>query len=174
MQTKFILIRHGEPRYDEVKEKGYIGMGYELGKLTERGELQAAERAKDPSLQDAEIIISSPYTRALQTAAIISHITGIKLTVENDLHEWMPDTSFKFDFDVKDIYEAYFNAHGMQSPDQKYRFESYDHVKKRVHAVLDKYKTYNKVIVVCHGIVISAVTHFDDIIEHCGKREVVL
>ncbi|TNF07569.1 MAG: histidine phosphatase family protein [Bacillota bacterium] len=174
MQTKFILIRHGEPRYDEVKERGYVGMGFELGKLTERGELQAAERAKDPSLHDADIIISSPYTRALQTAAIISRITGIKLTVENDLHEWMPDTTFQFENDVKDIYEAYFNANGKQSEDQKYRFESYDHVKKRVHAVLEKYKHYHKVIVVCHGIVISAVTHFDDIIEHCGKREVVL
>jgi broad specificity phosphatase PhoE len=174
MQTKFILIRHGEPRYDEVKERGYIGMGFELGKLTERGELQAAERAKDPTLLDADIIITSPYTRALQTAAIISRITGIVMTVENDLHEWMPDTTFQFSDDVKDIYEAYFNAHGMQADDQKYKFESYKSVQKRVFAVLDKYKNYNKVIVVCHGIVISAVTHFDDIIEHCGKREVIL
>jgi hypothetical protein len=30
------------------------------------------------------------------------------------------------------------------------------------------------VIVVCHGIVMSSLTRFDDIIEHCGVREVDL
>jgi hypothetical protein len=37
--------------------------------------------------------------------------------------------------------------------------------------VLLKYTHYQKVIVVSHGIAISSLTFFDDVIEHCGIRE---
>jgi len=174
LNTHFIFIRHAEPRYDEVIERGYVGMGYEFGKLTENGVAQAEKRAKDPILKDADIIITSPYTRALQTAAIISRETGIKIEVENDLHEWMPDTSFKFDYDVSAASKEYFEAKGIRNVSHQYRWESYNDLKKRVELTLLKYKNYRKVIVVCHGIVISSVTRFDDVIEYCGVREIRL
>lgn len=174
METQFILVRHGEPRYDEVIERGYFGMGYDLGKLTENGVAQAERRAKDPLFEGAEIIVSSPYTRALQTAAIISRITQIPLTVENDLHEWMPDTKFLFDQDANKSFDEYLDAKGIRNLSHKYRWESYDDIKKRVQLALIKYKKYTKVIVVCHGIVMSTLTRFDDVIEHCGVREVRL
>ena len=79
MNTKYILVRHGEPRYDEVRERHYFGMGYDLGRLTENGVAQAEARAKDSLFDDADLIISSPYTRALQTAAIISRLRNIPL-----------------------------------------------------------------------------------------------
>lgn len=47
-------------------------------------------------LKNSEIIISSPYIRALQTAAIISKETKIPLTVEIDLREWQPDKIFQY------------------------------------------------------------------------------
>jgi broad specificity phosphatase PhoE len=172
MKTKIILIRHGEPRYDEVMERHYFGMGFDLGKLTDRGVLQAESRAKDPILKGASLIVSSPYTRALQTAAIISRITQIPLAVENDLHEWMPDTAFRFDFDVSQSYEEYMNAKGIRDAHHLYRWESYAVLSKRVYEAIKKYQDYEKIIVVCHGIVISTLTRFDDIIEHCGVREV--
>ena len=174
MKTKIILIRHGEPRYDEVIARGYFGMGYDLGKLTKRGEEQAEKRALDPLLADADLIISSPYTRALQTAAIISRQTGIKLTVENDLHEWMPDTAFKFDQDANESYKEYLNAKGIRNASHQYRWEAYPDLQKRVREAIEKYGQYQKIIVVCHGIVMSTLTHFDDVIEHCGLREVTL
>jgi len=167
-----ILIRHGEPRYDEVLSRNYFGMGYDMGRLTDLGVIQAEKRAKDPDLFDADIIISSPYTRALQTAAIISRISNIKLTVENDLHEWMPDTTFKFELDASKAYDEYLKSKGIRSNETIYLWESYDVLRKRVLNVLDKYKEYKKVIVVCHGIVMSTLTKFDDVIEHCGRREV--
>ena len=46
--------------------------------------------------------------------------------------------------------------------------------KKRVINAVSKYRDYKKIIVVCHGIVMSAFTRFDDIIEHCGVRETVI
>ncbi len=149
-------------------------MGYDLGKLTENGIAQAEKRAKDPIFDGADLIISSPYTRALQTAAIISRLTGISLTVENDLHEWMPDTEFKFDFDIHESFDEYLKAKGVRNSSHKYRWESYETLQKRVVNSLQKYKKYKKVIVVCHGIVMSTLTRFDDVIEHCGVREVQL
>lgn len=174
MSTKVILIRHGEPRYDEVKERNFPGMGYELGKLTERGILQAEKRAKDSILQGAKLIVSSPYTRALQTAAIISRITNIPLVVENDLHEWMPDKTFKFDFEITKSFEEYVSSRGIPLSDRKYPWESYSELQERVKKVVSKYTDHDKIIVVCHGVVMSAFTRFDDIIEHCGVRETVI
>lgn len=168
--TEFILIRHGEPRYDEVTKRGYTGMGYDMGRLSDTGILQAEKRADDTSLKGAEIIVSSPYTRALQTAAIISRITRIPLMVENDIHEWIPDTTFSCELDVKGYFKKYINQRGV--PSREDVFESYDNLKKRVDDVLNKYRNFKKVIVVCHGIVISTQTHFDDAIEHCGLRKV--
>ena len=174
MSTKIILIRHGEPRYDEVQERKFPGMGYELGKLTERGIIQAENRAQDPRLEGAKLIISSPYTRALQTAAIISRITHIPLVVENDLHEWMPDTTFKFDFDIPKAFEEYVAHKGIALSDRKYPWETYEELQKRVKNAVLKHIEHDKIIVVCHGVVMSAFTRFDDIIEHCGVRETVI
>jgi broad specificity phosphatase PhoE len=174
MSTELILIRHGEPRYDEVQNRGFKGMGYELGKLTDRGIKQAELRAKDEMLKGAEIILSSPYTRALQTAAIISRITQMPLYVENDLHEWMPDTTFNLDFDIPKSFEEYVKYKGIALSDRKYPWETYEDLQKRVKNVLDQYRDYKKIIVVCHGVVMSAMTRFDDIIEHCGVRVVVI
>jgi broad specificity phosphatase PhoE len=171
--TTFILIRHGEPRYDEIQSRGYKGMGYELGRLTDLGIKQAEERALDERLVKSQIIISSPYTRALQTAAIISRSTGIILVVENDLHEWMPDLTHHYTYDPHEAFLEYIENRGIVSQSSKFSFEPFDHLQKRVSAVLDRYQDYDKVIVVCHGIVISTQTHFDDIIEHCGVRVLV-
>jgi broad specificity phosphatase PhoE len=174
MQTEVILIRHGEPRYDEIKERNYVGMGYDLGRLTDLGVTQAENRALDRILKGAEIIVSSPYTRALQTAAIISRITNIPLTVENDLHEWMPDITFKFNFDVSQSYTEFFQFNGKKNGHEKYPWETYEDLKIRVENALEPYKKYNKIIVVCHGIVMSTLTRFDDVIEHCGIRKVFI
>lgn len=171
--TTFILIRHGEPRYDEIQSRGYKGMGYELGRLTDLGIKQAEERALDPRLKHSQIIISSPYTRALQTAAIISRHTGINLVVENDLHEWMPDMTHNYQLEPHTSFEEYITYRGIPESTRTYPWESYEHLQQRVGAVLDRYQDYDQVIVVCHGIVISSQTHFDDIIEHCGVRILV-
>ena len=66
------LMRHGEPTYRDTTALGLPGMGAELGQLRPEGIRQAEEAAKDPRIQDADLIVASPYPRALQTAAIVS------------------------------------------------------------------------------------------------------
>lgn len=171
--TKLILIRHGEPRYDEVIERGYPNQGYDLGKLTDRGVLQAKAVSNDERLKGATLIVSSPYTRALQTAAIISRLTNIELVVENDLHEWMPDVSFSRKEDLGLAYPDFMKFKGHLNAKSVFKYETYEDLSLRVSAAIKKYKHYDKIIVVCHGIVMSTFTHIDDRIEHCGIREVI-
>lgn len=169
---QLILVRHGEPRYDEVTERGYVGLGGDYGRLTAKGEAQALARASDPRFKGATLILSSPYTRALQTAAIISRVTNIPLTVEHDLHEWMNDIDFKFDYPIQESYEAYIKNRGEKVKKCKYRYETYEHLKKRVLHAISKHKSHDKIIVVFHGLAITSLTTFDDLIDHCDVRVV--
>lgn len=168
--TQFILIRHGEPRYDEVVDKGIYGMAYNFGKLTTNGINQAKQVASDPKLGGAQIIISSPFTRSLQTAANIAAVLGLEVIVEHDLHEWLPDLNPNLDIEGQKAFELYMKNNGLVDKEFGFNYETYEAIKKRVELVLIKYTTYEKVIVVSHGIAISSVTHFDDVIEHCGIR----
>ncbi len=162
-----ILIRHGEPRYDEVdgQSRG------DFGRLTARGVDQATARASDERLQGATLIVSSPYTRALHTAAIISRITTIPLEIEHDLHEWTADMEYLFNYNGEAAYQEFLRLKGKISKGSKFRYETYSAVQNRVRNVLNKYRTeHEKIIVVCHGIVMSSQTFIADLIEHCGVR----
>lgn len=170
---KVLLVRHGEARYDEVLQRGYKGQGYDLGKLSDLGIYQAETVALDPRFEDAQLIISSPYTRALQTAAIISRQTQIPLVVENDLHEWMPDLDFSNTPLVSKAFDDYVHHKGLYTQKRITNWETYRDLKKRAYEALKPYVgTYDKVIVVCHGIVMTTFTFFDDIIGNCDIREV--
>ena len=93
----FYLVRHGEANYDNMLENGFWGFGRDFAPLSEKGRQQAEITAKDARLKQAELIVSSPYTRALQTAQIISRETGIRVEVDIDLHEWIPDEDNQYD-----------------------------------------------------------------------------
>lgn len=161
----FYLVRHGQPDYSPCDERGYIGHGRDLAPLSDEGIQQAERTAKDVRLMGADIIVSSPYTRALQTAAIISKKTGIDIKVEMDLHEWMPDITFHY----KEFSECIqltegFNKHRGVYPDgETQKWECLQHLRERVRKVADKYADYNKVIIVCHGMVMRTLTYVEEI-----------
>ena len=77
-----IFIRHGEPDLEQADRRGFIGMGRDMAPLTELGREQAKKAAQDPRLAGAQLIVSPPYTRALQTAAEVSRQTGLEIRVE--------------------------------------------------------------------------------------------
>ena len=94
--AKFYLIRHGEPDCTYGDNHGYIGQGHDLAPLNNEKIEEVVETSKDKRLKTAQIIISSPYTRALQTASIISKETGIDIVVEPDIREWQPDLTYQY------------------------------------------------------------------------------
>lgn len=163
--AQFYLIRHGQPDYSLCDERGYIGHGRALAPLSEEGIRQALSTALDSRLQDADIIVSSPYTRALQTAAILSQKTGVGIKVEMDLHEWMPDLTFQYRLSEESLKQySDFTAHKGIYPDGgPKRWEDLKSLRARVKKVADKYAQYDKVIMVCHGMVIRTLTYVENI-----------
>lgn len=163
---KLLMVRHAEPDYILCNERGFIGHGHDLAPLTAKGVEQAERTALDERLKDAELIIASPYTRALQTAAILSRVTGIRIVVEMDLREWQPDLTFRYkDYEESLGYVQDYEKHNGEHPHGKKRkWEQRSVLKKRVITALEKYKgKYEKIIVVSHGMAMGTV---------CGPRDI--
>lgn len=170
--TKLIIIRHGEPDYSQVTERGFKGHGRDLASLTLAGVEQAKTVASDSRLDDAELIVSSPYTRALQTAAIISRHRDLDINIELDLHEWLPDLTFNYDNDgiVKKAAKECTMFKG-EHVEEIRNWEKLSTVANRSFKALEKYLNYNKIIVVAHGVVMRQFK-FEKTIPYCGIIEV--
>ncbi len=159
----FYLVRHGEADYSEMLGKGFFGFGRSFAPLSEKGISQVEETAVDERLKSAELIIASPYTRALQTAAIISRETGLRIQVEVDLHEWEPDKTNKYTTSE----EAFaltkeFNLYkGIYPQGKQMKWETLDEVRKRMRRVADKYANCDKVIIVGHGMAFRALAYIE-------------
>lgn len=167
-----VLVRHGEPDYSGVTARGYIGHGQDLAPLTEAGIAQAEAAAGDARLSGASLIVSSPYTRALQTAAVISRKTGIPIRVELGLHEWIIDTSYRFashEYTAGALEECV-RCLGVQGEGTQYRWEPLEDVAKRAYAALYPYESEEKLIVVSHGIVMRQFVCRERI-PYCGIEE---
>ena len=84
-----ILIRHGESEFNAVFNRTRIDPGIQDPKLTERGREQVRRAADDLRRQDRPIrrLVTSPYTRALETAAIIAEALELPVEVEPIVHE---------------------------------------------------------------------------------------
>ncbi len=172
VMTTFYLIRHGEPTYKPVDERKFIGHGRDLAPLTESGIKGVKETARDNRLKNCEIIVSSPYTRALQTAAIISKELGIDIEVDVDLHEWIPDIvnfQHKTSQDCFDLCKEFDLYKGTHPKDEEKVWETEESMKRRMDSVLEKYTGYKRVIVVCHGMVIRTIKYQKDI----GYAEII-
>lgn len=150
----FYLIRHGEPDYEAVASLGFYGFGRSFAPLSETGIKQVEATAEDSRLLDAEVIISSPYTRALQTAAIISRKTDKKIIIESELHEWVADknNSLTSGEEAVLLQKEFYEYDGEYPENQEMRWETLSSVRARIKRVADKYAKYNKVIMVGHGM----------------------
>lgn len=156
----FCFVRHGEANYKEKNNKIYQGFGVNLSPLSETGVKQIEETAKDARLKNADIILSSPFTRALQTAAVLSKNLGTEIVVETDLHEWAADKNYHYvdDSEAQKRYREFEDGDGKYPDGTECLWEDTKCMRERVLAVLNRYRHYNKVIVACHEMVIYAVT----------------
>ncbi|MBP3461509.1 MAG: histidine phosphatase family protein [Bacilli bacterium] len=144
--TKFILVRHTSPNYLKVFDMDinkYYATAF--APLSKKGKDDALILSENEIFNNSDIMISSPFTRTLETANIINK-HNLDLIVEPGLHEWLPDIN-------KEYFNDYYNNIGP--------FESLKSIKKRSLSVLEKYLNYNKVIVVSHRVVIYSLTNMD-------------
>lgn len=156
----YYFIRHGEADFSEANTKIYQGHGCHMITLSEAGKKQIKAASRDPRLREAEIIITSPYGRALHSAAILSKELGLDICVETDLHEWMADGvnySYLTQKEAEICRQELTKNHGNHPCEKAPAWESAAQMKERVFAVLEKYKNRHCAIVCCHGILMQYV-----------------
>lgn len=156
----FLLVRHGSVDYDAHPGR-FRGHGIDLIPLTSIGVREAeglAHRLAD--LGGVDAIVSSPMTRALHTAMIVSWRLDRSVDVELDLHEWVPDLSQQWsDGELpRTAYEELLACGGEWPPGEERLWEPHSRVRERVRGVLQRYSHLEIVAVVCHSGVIEAMT----------------
>lgn len=161
--TAFLLIRHGETAWHLPTAKGAKGWGVEMAPLTEKGIRQVKRIIPDVRDWSPELLVSSPTSRTLHTCALLSKELGVPFEVEFDLHEWIPDNGLRWE-SYDEVLEAQdeMKRLGGEWPEGETRnWESLSQVNKRVSEVLKRYKTWAKVAVICHEVVIRSLTGQD-------------
>ena len=153
-----MLVRHGSVDYDAYPNR-FRGHGIDLIPLTHAGKAEAealALRLADRGPVDA--IVTSPMTRAIQTAMILSWHLTCPVDVELDLHEWVPDTAQQWsNSDVpRTAYEELIACGGEWPSGEQRPWEPHSAVRRRVGAVLQRYAHVERVVVVTHSGVIEA------------------
>lgn len=174
--TTFYLVRHGEATYDLAEQRRLKGHSRDLMPLTERGVAQVEAKAVELRDVGCQVLLSSPMTRALQSAAIFSRRLDLPIIVDYDLREWAPDLTFTYDtVAVVEAAGAEFRHYdGEWPPGETRSWEPLSAVRERVLSVLRQYLRFERALVVCHGTVICAVTDPWQTIPGAGVRELQL
>lgn len=156
--TQFIFIRHGKPDYAAAATAGIPDSHRDFAPLSEEGRKQAQEAALDPILKGAQLILSSPFTRALETATEIARATGIPLIVEPALHEWLADRAFDRGSSADESAQLRLYRQSSGKRDEAHNYETADEMDARVLPCLERYLSHQKVIVVGHGEMLARCT----------------
>lgn len=165
---KVILIRHGDTDYSCCLKNKLFGSGLNLSPLSNVGIEQAAIVSADERLKNSQLIVTSPYTRAIQTAAIISRNTNIEIKVDYDLHEWVPDLKYLNKYGEEVIISKDFLKHEGFWPKGGFKnWEPINMLSKRITTAMNKYLSYDKIIVISHAVVIYHLTGIESVPNCC-------
>jgi broad specificity phosphatase PhoE len=77
-----LLIRHGQSEFNVVYSVTRVDPGIRDPRLTQEGRRQAEATAKIVAAEGVTRLVTSPYTRALETAAIIAAVIGVPISVD--------------------------------------------------------------------------------------------
>lgn len=165
---EIIFVRHSKPDYSNLNME-LSNVLVNLCPLSNEG-IKLAEDNKFTVEELSDfIILSSPYTRALQTATIMSAESNKSIIVEPLLHEWLPSKSFSIK--CSEIFERNKKYKDMKKNGTIYEdIETKEEMIERLTTILDKYKDlgYEKIVVFAHSRLISS---FLDIkyLDYCQK-----
>jgi len=86
------FVRHGEIDRSALARFGltFSGARFDFLPLSPGGVRQAEHVAEALAAFEPRLVLTSPYTRTLETAAILSRHLGCPLTVDLRLHDWLP------------------------------------------------------------------------------------
>ncbi len=163
---KLFFVRHGEPDWNLVEMRGARGWAKDFAPLTPLGRLQIDTITGDFRLQEADAILCSTFTRALESGALLSRALNKPLFVEYDLHEWLPQKDPLADVDEHLLERAQQTLSGTRPEDPSAPWESLHEVRDRVLTVLKRYRRFESVVVVTHGVVIGSLVGMRRLVDH--------
>lgn len=162
--TAIYLLRHGEANYEPVRERRWPGSMADLAPLSDRGVEQALAATVKLAEVGAVKLVSSPFTRAMQTASIVACGLGLLIDVEFDLHEWLPDDTFGWQdhAEVRAFLADFDSSGGEWPPGQNRPWEPLSAVRQRATGALRRIaagmQEDGSLVAVCHEMVIRALT----------------
>lgn len=154
-------MRHAETDWRRVNERGWAGLANDFAPLSARGRRQAAEAAGLAAELGPAVLLTSPMTRAMETAAIVGRRLGLDPIVEIDLREWLPDRRMRWSSPagVRDAYAAMIAGEGAQPAGSVPDWETLREVRDRgLHALRPYAANEGSVLAVCHEVIIEAIT----------------
>lgn len=174
--TKFIFVRHGEPDYPSTKDWQKMSLAKNFAGLTDAGRNHIKNACKELKKYKAELIVSSPFTRTMQGAAIMARELDLDVVVEHDLYEWQADLTYTIEDDdeLRILVKEYNDLNGIYPEGEERVWESTEMVRKRVMKALEKYEDYECVIISGHGMMTQAVLGYRPLIEYGQITEIDL
>ena len=163
--TSFLLMRHAQPDFSGVNGWALPGWPVDLAPLAPAGEHQV--KAQIPTILkfDPEVVITSPVTRALHTALLMSSDLRVPLKVEFDLHEWFPDVRLqRLNWEQLLERQAEFETLKGEWPSGESRpWETATSMRERLLAVLRRYISFRRVLVISHQEPIRAISQVNEV-----------
>jgi len=165
-----VFVRHGIPDYKLSDERKMTQLEKDYAPLNRDHIPDIQTLSLDSVFKGAQIIISSPYTRALQTAEIINRKLVLDLFVEHDLREWRADLDGGYiDLDERDRrWVEYRQNLKCKCVSTSANYETTSHLQKRVIDVLNRFRHYEKIVVVSHLNVYESLFGFQEQTIGCG------
>ncbi len=157
-----VLVRHGEVDRAALGEHGpvYTGARFDHVPLSHAGTVQAEQAAAALRSLRPQLILTSPYTRTLQTAAIISRNLDCRFTVDLRLHDWLPvrDGTMVISLALVQAkireYERW--AAGGPLPQER-TWETPDEMRARLLSVIRAHRNAVPLVIVTHEAPVQAV-----------------
>lgn len=162
-----LLVRHGEADYGATARRApiYDGGRYDFAPVSSAGVRQVEQLVEVLRPRQPTLIVSSPYTRTLQTAAILAAGLSCRMTVDVDLHDWLPvrDGASPVSPEVVAAKIAEYEAWRRTGDLPISRtWETDEEMRVRVLGVIDRYRG-EALIVVTHEAVIRSITDSDTV-----------
>ncbi len=158
-----VLVRHAEPDYAALPGHGpvYDGARRDLAPLSDRGVDQAEYLAATLADWRPALVLSSPYTRTLHTAALLAARLRLPLCVDLGLHDWLPirdGTSVITPEVIRQKVVEYDDWKRADRLPAERTWETDDDMRDRLVAAVGRHSAKPALVVVTHEAVIRAAT----------------
>lgn len=157
-----ILVRHGAVAAEQAAALApvYDGCRHDFVPLSADGVRQVEGLVPVLGRFAPAVVVASPYTRTLQTGALLSAGWGCPLRVDLALHDWLPERDGGRPISaglVAEKVREYERAAGGRPPEER-TWESDDDMRRRLRAAARRVDRSGVAVLVTHEAPIKAVT----------------